>query len=201
MYLSFWMLVVVLSLGAFVFTTLPVDETNARYLSGVYVGAAALLPGLAGVLPAQRARLAAAFTVFAALIAINHLVEGTPPIGVGPPANATYQVLRFARAQGAERGYAPYWDAAVMTWQTHAELETFPVSPCGADLCRFPFNQSTSWYDAQPGVRTFLVTDSRAIPDSIPSAPPSLGKPVSTATVGYLTVYIYSHDIAADLSP
>jgi hypothetical protein len=35
--------------------------------------------------------------------------------------------------------------------------------------------------------------------EAIASAPTSLGKPVSVARFGYLTVYIYGHDIAADI--
>jgi hypothetical protein len=44
-YLAFWMFVVVLSLLVFTLSNLPDGITTARYLPGVFAGAAALVPG------------------------------------------------------------------------------------------------------------------------------------------------------------
>lgn len=201
LYTTFWMLVVVLSLAAYVFTNLPADASTARYLPGVFAGAAALLPALAGMRPGQRALLGVAVAVFGILIAANHLIDGTPAFGLGPPASTSQQILRFVRANGATHGYAPYWDASVMTWQTSGALKAYPAVPCGSELCAFPLNRSSAWYRPESGVRTFLVTKRRPLsePESIPTASPSLGEPASSATFGPYTVYIYDHDVAANL--
>lgn len=198
-YLAFWMLVVVISLLAFTLSNLPDGLTTARYLPGVFAGAAALLPGLIGSLKAPRARLVAAVVAFALLVATDHLIEGVPP-ALGPSRAAAYEILDYVRAQGADHGYAPYWDASVMAWQTRAALKAYPAIPYGAGLHPFPFNQVSSWYTPVHRIRTFLVTDSRpTVPESFATAPATLGKPIGEAVFGAYTVYVYNHDIAEDL--
>jgi hypothetical protein len=204
LYVSFWALVVVLSLAAYLLSNLPVAEGDVRYLPGVYAGVAALMPLLAGRLAARRAILTASVAVFAVLIAVNHLIEG--PIGIGtgvepgvPTSDVAYQMLHFVEAEHASHGYAPYYVAPVVTWETRAKLKTYPIQPCGSGLCPFPFNQSANWYQAQPGVRSFLISDSVALPGTVTSAPSAFGPPAATATFGEYTVYVYNQDIAAEL--
>jgi hypothetical protein len=197
-YLAFWMFVVVLSLLVFTLSNLPDGIPTARYLSGVFAGSAALLPGLIGPLTAGRARLATAVAFFAALVATNHLIEGMPS-PLGPPRNAAYDILNYVRAEDADHGYAPYWDASVMAWQTRGALKVYPAIPYGPGLHPFPFNQISSWYKPVSGVRSFLVSDSRPVPESFTAAPASLGKPIGLATFGPYTVEVYDHDIAEDL--
>jgi hypothetical protein len=197
-YLAFWMFVVVLSLLVFTLSNLPDGIPTARYLSGVFAGSAALLPGLVGPLTAGRARLATAVAIFAGLVATNHIIEGMPP-ALGPSRSAAYDVLNYVRAADADHGYAPYWDASVMAWQTRGALKVYPAIPYGPGLHPFPFNQISSWYKPVSGVRSFLVSDSRPVPESFTAAPAPLGKPIGVATFGPYTVDIYDRDIAEDL--
>lgn len=203
-YVSFWALVVSLSLAAYVLSGLPVAEGDVRYLPGVYAGVAALLPLLAGRLFVRRAAIAFAVGVFAVLIATNHLVEGASGIGAGveagvPTPSVAYEILGFVGAKHAYRGYAPYYVAPVVTWETRAALKAYAVEPCGSGLCPFPFNQSSTWYRPTPGARTFLIADSVELPGNFAGAPSTLGPPVATATFGEYTVYVYGYDIAAKL--
>jgi hypothetical protein len=199
-YLMFWMLTVMLSLGAYVLSSLPVDPGDARYLPCVFAGVAALLPALANRDPTQRSGLAAIVVAFAILIMTNNLIEGTPAQSGGPPPSVAAQVLHFVRAQGADHGYASYYDAPVMTRQTHAALKVYPVLGCAQFrlLCPVPINLVSSWYRARAGVRTFLITDSRGpIGLELPKSPiPQL---VGTTSFGPYTVYVYDHDIAAEI--
>jgi hypothetical protein len=197
-YLAFWMFVVVISLLVFTLSNLPDGLATARYLLGVFAGSAALLPGLIGSPTARRASLATAVAIFATLVATNHLIEGTPS-GLGPPRSAAYDALNYVRAADADHGYAPYWDASVMAWQTRGALKVYPAIPYGPGLHAFPFNQISTWYKPVSGVRSFLVSDSRPVPESFTAAPASLGKPVGVAVFGPYTVDIYNHDIAEDL--
>ncbi len=200
LYTRFWTLVVALSLAAYVLTNLPTDAGTARYLPGVFAGAAALMGALAGTRHGRRALLSLAVAAFAIVIATNHVIQGTPAFGPGPPPSTSQQMLRFARANGATRGYAPYWDAAVMTWQTSGALKAYPAELCGAYLCPFPFNRSSAWYRPESGVHSFLVTQRQSVTaEAITSSPASLGKPARSAQYGAYIVFVYDHDLAADL--
>ncbi len=65
-----------------------------------------------------------------------------------------------------------------------------------------PFVQIDSWYAPRPDTRTFLLTDTRpAVPPAVSAPPANLGQPVAQEAVGEgLTVYVYGHDIASDIS-
>ncbi len=196
-YLAFWMLVVILSIASYVLTSLPVNEQTARYMPGVYAGTAALLPALAGRRAVQRAVLAGAVALFATLIAVNHLIEGTPAgDAASPPPQTSSAMLHFVREHGAQHGYAAYEVAPVATAQTRAALKAYPVFPCGVSLCPVPWAQISTWYTPQGNVPTFLITSSMTPPSSPPA---SWGLPAALEHFGPYTVFIYGHDIAANL--
>jgi hypothetical protein len=95
-------------------------------------------------------------------------------------------------------GYAPYWDAAALTWALHEKVRLYPIEDCKAlhGYCWFPFHRIDTWYAPRPGIRTFLVTDKRYGPN-----PPGLrlGGPDEVVTDGPYKVYVYKYDIASDL--
>ncbi|HEU0249187.1 MAG TPA: hypothetical protein VFR48_00545 [Solirubrobacteraceae bacterium] len=198
-YLAFWMFVVVISLLVFTLSSLPSGLATARYLPGVFAGSAALLPGLVTPSARGRVRLAMAVAFFAILVAVNHVIEGSAPSPLGPSRAASYEILKYVRAEDAAHGYAPYWDASAMAWQTRGTLRVYPAIPYGPGLHPFPFNEISTWYKPVAGVRSFLVSDSRPVPESFSVAPVTLGKPVNVAVFGPYTVDIYDHDIAENL--
>ncbi len=110
-----------------------------------------------------------------------------------PTETLANEIQRFAKANGANYGYAGFWDAIPITWHTRFGLHAYPVLGCGDGNCRFYQHQISSWYDKRPG-RSFLVIDP-AQPLQ-PSADPAYGQPVATKQIGDVTVHVYADDIA-----
>jgi len=105
-----------------------------------------------------------------------------------------------ARAEHLTVGYAGYWDAAPLTWASHAQVQVFPVQLCNNNaLCQSPIHYISSWYVARPHTRSFLISD----PTQPIQAPPveDLGKPVAAHQIGAVTMYVYPYDIARRIQP
>jgi len=104
----------------------------------------------------------------------------------------------FAEGERLTYGYASYWDAAPLTWQTHAQVQVFPVMMCSAPhgLCTNPLHVISSWYAPRPNTRTFLVTDPRYGP---PAPGRRLGGTDEVVSYGGYSIYVYDYDIAVNL--
>lgn len=197
---AFWLFVAGISLMLFLLTSLPVDALTARYLPGVYTAGAALLPGIAVRSTGRRSLAAPALLAFAVLVAAAHLVNAVPAYGPGTQRPVAQSVLAFVRREDALRGYAPYWDAAVVSMQTSDRLQAYPVQPCSTGLCASPVNRLSSWYGPVAGVRSFLLLDPRTnVPQGFGTAPPKFGRPIASTHIGPYTVEVFGHDIASDL--
>ncbi len=193
-YIAFWIGVIVLSLAAYVLTSVGIEGAD-RYLPGVYAGSAALLPVLARRRVLQRALLAGAVTLFAILIATDHLIEG-PFVGGGPSRSEAYQMLDFARAEHADHGYSTYEIAPVATWQTRAALKVYPIFVCDGTVFPGALSEINTWYRPKAGTRSFIITQSGS---PFANNPPQFGAPLASATYGPYSVYVYGHDVAANL--
>ncbi len=193
-YVAFWIGVLVLSLGAYFLTSIGIEGAN-RYLPGAYAGIAALLPVLARGGALRRTLLAGGVALFAILIATNHLIEG-PLTGSGPSRGEAYKMLDFVRAEHADHGYSTYEVAPVATWQTRAALKVYPTFVCNGTLFPGALSEINTWYRPKAGTRSFLITQSGS---NFASNPPALGAPLATASYGPYTVYVYGHDVAANL--
>jgi hypothetical protein len=73
------------------------------------------------------------------------------------------------------------------------------VQSCGAQLCQFGFHYISSWYNARPNERSFLIADPTQ-PVAAP-AQPYLGKPSAVYQIDELTMYVYPYDIATRIQP
>jgi hypothetical protein len=193
-YIVFWVGVIVLSLAAYLLTSVGTEGAD-RYLPGAYAGSAALLPVLAGRRVLQRALLAGAVTLFAILIATNHLIEG-PPVGTGPSRSEAYQMLNFVRAERADHGYSTYEVAPVATWQTRALLKVYPIFVCGGTVFPGALSEINTWYRPKANTRTFIITQSGS---PFANNPPQFGAPLAGESFGTYSVYVYGHDVAANL--
>jgi hypothetical protein len=195
-YVAFWIGVLVLSLAAYVFTSIGVEGAN-RFLPGAYAGTAALLPVLLAARQRvlRRALLVGGVALFAILIATSHLIEG-PVTGNGPSRSEAYQMLDFVRAEHADHGYAAYEIAPVATTQTHAALKVYAAFACNGTLFPGGLSEISTWYQPKPGTRSFIITQAGT---PLASNPPVLGTPLATASYGPYTVYVYGHDIATNL--
>jgi hypothetical protein len=213
-YIVFWGSALVGVSAVFLLTSVPQDSHAARYLAIAYIAVAALLPLVVGrdALVA-RLVLACGIGVFAIVTTLGTLGEpdvalykqavaptpATAPTPVAPPISN--DIERFVRAHGASTGYARYWDAAALSWQSDLRVMAYPAWNClpgSAAICPYFLNFSSSWYQARPHTRTFLVVDA-TLPDPLASDP-ALGRPAAIGTFGSVTVEVYDYDIASKMS-
>lgn len=203
LFVAFWGSSLVLVLGACALTSASDMASDTRYLIGAWVALAALV----GVFstPLARVTVIAAVAVFGVLNIRSELSAGVQPAGPAPALTVAGAIEHFAAANGASVGYSGYWDASPVTWETHLRTKLYPIQACDVPngWCQ-PFGiQISSWYVPRPHIRTFLLTDTRpGVLLSVTAPPASFGKPIAAESVSEgLTVYIYDHDIAAELSP
>jgi hypothetical protein len=115
----------------------------------------------------------------------NGRAGGTPT--VGRYADSIRQVLED---RNATRGYAGYWTAQNLSWQTNMHLLVAPVVNCGSQLCPYNFFTIRSWYEKQGG-STFLLVD-----NSVIHAPAFVSEASFSQDFGPLTVYVFPYDLA-----
>jgi hypothetical protein len=201
----FWSALLVAMCAAFILTSTPQDALAGRYIATAYVAVAVLLPlCVSKVVRAPRQYLAVAIGLFAAVTFVGNVLQpaadstflqvGLP--AVAPPVAA--EVEHFSLSHDARFGYAPYWDAAALSWASQLRLQVYPVYECQSPaltLCSYFLNEISTWYKPRPNTRTFLITDV-TVPDPV-SLDPALGKPIASKTFGNVTVYIWGHDIAS----
>ena len=200
-WVGFWALSAVALFGSFAGTTAPEGIYSSRYLVGVLLAVAALLP-LAGLASARgRAVLAVGVAAFA-LIGVGSLLRGEMTQNPGRyPSKATARELAaFAKARGLTVGYAGYWDAADLTWNAgDGPLRVYPVIECSPDhqLCPATFHRISTWYRPRPATRSFFVLDAALRMEKPTGLDPRLGPPAAVDHVGPLSVYTFDYDIAA----
>jgi hypothetical protein len=192
---AFWGSTMLALLGAFVLSSVPVAAFSGRYLVGVLMGVAALAP-----LAVRRGRgvLAIAAVTCFVLVGVMSLVRGEMTANPDrfPSSIDATRVARFAASESAGIGYAGYWDAAPITWASSFATHVYPVAVCAQSLCAYELHRVASWYAPRPGGRSFLVLDRTVRQVSLQRLPPAFGKPVASADIGQLDVYIFDGDIA-----
>jgi hypothetical protein len=199
-YILFWGLVLICLSGGFLLSSSPTDASSARYIAGDFVALAALLPVLAPLeRRAAHTALVLAVSLFLALGLYFDLSEITGPPSTYPSGGTVGEIERYLLAHGATRGYAPYWDAADVTWGTDLRIQAYPLERCATPLgvCPMPLNQISSWYEPSGAHATFLLTDLTTI-SNVP-VPDPFGTPVAQAIFGNVHVYVYDHDVARAL--
>jgi hypothetical protein len=112
-------------------------------------------------------------------------------------------ITRLAQVNHATLGYAGYWYASDLTWNSHELVKVRPVSLCenaaGADVCPFYINRVPSWYTSGPN-RSFLLVNPHE--EYLYVIPPGLGQPIAAYTFHDSTkMYVYPYDIASRLGP
>jgi hypothetical protein len=202
LFIAYWALVLAVVLAAFALTSVASNTSDGRYLIAAWAAIAALL-GILATTPAARIALIVAVALFGALNVRAELANGVTPAGPGPSLRIAGAIEHFAIAHDATIGYSGYWEAAPVTWQTRLRVQVRPIVTCPvpAGFCPFYANNISTWYAAQPGIRTFLLTDTRqGVPGEVTAPPASLERPLAEATLGEgYTIYVYNHDIAADI--
>jgi hypothetical protein len=193
-YACYWAVAVALLCFIFVLTPNATDlgPKSVNYLLTLLPAAAVGIALIAARSP--RAQVVVALGV-AAIAAVNIFgITGGRAEVTGVAALRTYHepVVRFLERRGVTRGFAGYWNAQNLSWQTGMKLLVAPIHNCGTQLC--PYNVFTirSWYEPQGG-RTFLLLDPTA---HAIHAPPFVSQAVETHRFGPLTLYVFDYDIA-----
>lgn len=196
----FWGAAFALVLLAFVSTTAAVDAASVRYALVAWPA----LVTLACVLATPRLGFVALslVTTLGSVAGITELVrnENTTSLTPFPRGDVAGQLARFVQSRHLDHGYAEYWSAATLTYQTKYVAKVYPVSPCGPGLCPFKLHRIDAWYAPRPRVRTFIIEDAGMIAPAIGAPPPGWGA-TETAHFGQLTVRVYPYDVAKRLGP
>src|ERR1700722_6916602 len=204
LFIAFWGASLALVLAACAPPSVSDTASDTRYLIGGWAALAALV-GVFAAMPLGRVAVIVAVAVFGVLNIRSELAAGVQPGGPAPDQTVAGTIEHFAAANGASIGYSGYWDASPVDWETHLRVKLYPIQACDvpSGWCQLYGIQISSWYVPRADTRTFLLTDTRpGVPLAVTAPPASFGKPVTAESVGQgLTVYIYDHDIAADLSP
>ena len=201
-HIIFWSLAIACTCGVFLFTTAPSDVLSARYLTTAFVAVIVLLPIAAGSRLWSKGALTLGVAAYAVLSISQLLSDGVGVYGTGPSQALAGDVLHYVREQGATQGYAEYQDAAVIAWETRLQVHAYPVETCAntTSLCPFYLHTVASWYVPARRSRSFVITDASPALIPVTTTPSSLGSPISHASFGYLTVWIYAGDVASRLS-
>jgi hypothetical protein len=200
-YMMFWAASLVCLSAGFIFTSVPVGLESTRYLVGLVYAVAAMVPLLARSGVVARAFVVVGTSVFllASAIALGKSEVAKAPLAQGPSTRVAEAVARTAESMHATRGYAPYWDAAPITWRSDFRVQVAPFVGCVGSptgLCPGALNYIDAWY--RPGLfRTFLLTDSSGHPWTPPTA--LQREAIATYRFGTVTMYVYNHDIVTSL--
>jgi hypothetical protein len=188
---------------AFVLVAAATDKFGGRYILAAWV---ALVVLSVTAVRTRTLRLAAAAVASGlALLGVLALLRGDYTIARGPVSqDAANRIATFVRTQHLDHGYAGYWVAAALTWQSKAVARTYPVYECvppAHTLCPFKLHRIDSWYRPRRGVRTFLVLDAHETDPAITAPDPArFGQPIAIQTVGTLTVLAYPYDLASRIT-
>ncbi|HEV7677227.1 MAG TPA: hypothetical protein VGQ42_01505 [Candidatus Dormibacteraeota bacterium] len=201
-FLAFWGCTALFTAIAFIATTLPIDRNSIRYLPPLFYAIAATVPFVAMRSRAARAAIAGAVAVVGLTGAVLlHRASLVADFNVQPQHGEA--LLATLEQHGLHRGYAGYWQANLVTWQSGGRIESRAVQqgePCNAVqrgwFCPYPIFTVSDWYAPQGGP-TYLIREQGGafVPDPPPDA---LGTPREVLHVDRFDIYVFDHDIGAD---
>jgi hypothetical protein len=200
-YACYWAAAVVLLCVAFVVTpnAMALGAGSMNYLLTLAPAAGA---GLALSAVASRPRQLAVALAVVTIGAVNiaSLVHGEATTTKGAIGTYEPQIAHLLEGKGVTRGYAGYWDAQNLTWQSGMRLLVAPIERCDVAgrprLCGFNFSTIASWYNEHAGP-SFLIVDPGT--GFIAQAPPVVREASASYRFGTLTVYLFPYDLARDI--
>lgn len=202
--IAYWTFNVAISVALFATSPLAFgvgSSSSSRYSLNLFIALAVMIP-LVFANHGTRGRIAGG--VLAALVAfvgIQGLLDTretraateTTAMAIHGPA-----AMKFAADAGAIKGYAGYWNASALTWDTGVRV--VPVvncpSPRGDTLCASKFAVPGHLLRASRDQKTFVLID-----PAYPGAPAEaylglFGRWESLRTFGGLTLIVYPYDVA-----
>jgi hypothetical protein len=197
-HLAFWIAAGVLLAVVIVTTNLAGKHDSSKYLVTLgYAIVAVLAVAAARRGWAKACLVAGACVLVAGSVSVLWSAALEARADRSPLVRASGPLLRLARDQHLDHGYARYADAAVLGWRTRARVRVYPIASChpGAPtLCPWGFHRISSWYRPRRAARTFVVTDALTR-----KAMRSLGKPTASFHAAGLAIYVYPYDVASKL--
>jgi len=202
LWLAFWGATAVCIAVAFVVTTVAADRNSMRYLVPTFFAVAATVPFVAVPrLPRLQAGVAAAVAVtsLSGAVVLAH-ADVAADFDVQPQhADGLVAALE---AHGLHHGYAGYWQANLLTWDSDGAVVSRAVqqgAACHAAqrgwFCPYPIFTVSDWFTPQAGP-SFLIREIGGA--FVPDPPPPRPRPVSVFNYDRFEVYVYDHDIALD---
>ena len=193
-YACYWAASVALLSLSFVLTTnaVALGAGSANYLLSFVPAAGAGVALLAS--SSRRAQIATGIAV--ALVGVSNIVgiaQGHADSPKGDIGEYKTQIVDALERDGVRRGYAGYWDAQNLSWQSGMRLVIAPVESCGDGLCPFNFSTIESWYEERPG-RSFLIVDPTG--SYVTAPPPIVARATASHRFGQLRVYVFPFDLA-----
>jgi hypothetical protein len=200
-YVVFWALVELALAGAFVLNDTPVAGASIRYLIPGFYAMAAVVPVWAARSATRRTLVAMAVTLYAA-VATQALHDATVADAFELPwTRHQPEVLAVLQTHHLTHGYASFWGANSLTWNSHGRVAPRAVrqgADCNAPdpgvVCPYRYFAVESWFAPRPGPSFLLVDRDDPYVNAAPSA--ALGSPTAVYAVGRRTVYVFPYDLA-----
>jgi hypothetical protein len=194
----YWAAAVALLSVAFVSTTnaAALGVMSLNYILTLALAAGAGVALFAFRSPSRQLAVAIAVSVVG-IINLTGIAHGRAENPIPPVGTYERSLVSLLTGKRVTRGYAGYWDAQNLTWQSGMQLLVAPVWPCVREqLCRYRWSTVDSWFQEKPGP-SFLIVDPTT---GIVTAPPQIARDASQVhRFGPLTIYIFDHDLARQL--
>jgi hypothetical protein len=190
---------IVLTMAAYVMSTIPLTYYSARYLAGVLVGGA-VLAGRTLARPMMRARMVPAMSaVLACYLAALGFTAAQP----AAPADGQ-NLADWLTAHHLSYGLTDYGLANTTTLASRGAVHLLPVTWTGGDAYAGPSGFKQSWYDPQTHDASFVVLLAAPGPldqitDSQVNA--TFGPPEQTYDFAGYVIMTYDINLLDNLSP
>ena len=204
LHIAYWACSAVSTAGAFELSVQATHAANQYYATLIFsVAAVAPLLMCQTQFAGWLVPIGAAIFFAASLAALNRWEFPAGQFGPGQYARDESAIVHIAEVNHATTGYAGYWYASDLTWNSHERLRVRPVSLCaestGTTICPFYIARAPAWYVPEPRRTFLLVNPSEAY---LPGIPEGLGQPIAAFAFPDSTrMYIYPYDIAARFGP
>jgi hypothetical protein len=186
---------ILVNLGAFVVSALPVDLLSARQVVAVLPLGAVLAGRVWGPRLASLPRAAPVAAVVGVLLAAELVGHAAAR---GTPGHAE-DVARWLDARGLRYGLGEYWNANNITLLTSGRVAVRPV--VAADrVAAYRWESKVDWYDAATHDATFLVLDTRGTGTRAEAvALAQFGQPAERHEFDGAVVLVYRKDLLVGL--
>jgi hypothetical protein len=145
--------------------------------------------------------LAAAGVAVVGVTNLTGVIQGRAGTPLGMIGKYERPLVQLLVEKQVTHGYAGYWDAQNLTWQSGMRVFVAPVTRCGLPnkpLCQVPIFTIASWYAEQPGPSFLIVDPTNGF---VTTPPPVVREATASYRFGQLRVYLFPYDLARHIGP